>query len=184
MIIGSQLPTLAIDTYNKLSYNNSKFEYLQKEIVKLNVLIFFFWSVTQYIQVLFLLKIFNDPPKQNSQSCHWRENWLGPRVFSPSPPKYNLSKMARKLGENLGLPFWTNLSLCSVLAFVFWPLFLFSFFSSKLSPVQPLMASSSSFSSLPFCVHLLLFCLFRGFFFILLFSLICFGFFYLFFFFT
>ena len=73
--------------------------------------------------------------------------------------------MARKLGENMGLPFWTNLSLCSVLAFFFWPLFLFSFFSLKLSPVQPLMASSSSFSSLPFLCSSSSFLFILGFFF-------------------
>ena len=31
----SQLPTVAINTHNELSYNNSKFENLYKEIVKL-----------------------------------------------------------------------------------------------------------------------------------------------------
>ena len=31
----SQLPTMTINTHNELSYNNSKFENLQKEIVKL-----------------------------------------------------------------------------------------------------------------------------------------------------
>ena len=30
----SQLPTMTINTYNELSYNNSKFENLQKKIVK------------------------------------------------------------------------------------------------------------------------------------------------------
>ena len=30
----SQLPTMIINTHNELSYNNSKFENLQKEIVK------------------------------------------------------------------------------------------------------------------------------------------------------
>ena len=35
----SQLPTLAIDTHNELSYNNSKFENLYKKIVKLHVLL-------------------------------------------------------------------------------------------------------------------------------------------------
>ena len=43
----SQLPIMTINTYNELSYNNSKFENLQKEIVRFQI--FFFWSITQYI---------------------------------------------------------------------------------------------------------------------------------------
>ena len=38
----SQLPTMTINTHNELSYNNSKFENLQKEIVKFQFQIFFF----------------------------------------------------------------------------------------------------------------------------------------------
>ena len=48
------------------SYKNLKFENLQKKIVKLHVLNFFF--VDNSIYSIFLLKFFNDPPKQNSQS--------------------------------------------------------------------------------------------------------------------
>ena len=61
MIVGLYLPILAIDT------NNSKFEYLEGNCkISCIILFYFFWSVTRYIQVLFLLKFFNDPPKQNS----------------------------------------------------------------------------------------------------------------------
>ena len=51
----SQLPTMTINTHNELSYNNSEFENLQKNIVKFQ---FFFLSITRYIQVLFLLIFF------------------------------------------------------------------------------------------------------------------------------
>ena len=37
----SQLSTLTINTHNKLSCNNSKFENLYKEIVKLYLFLFF-----------------------------------------------------------------------------------------------------------------------------------------------
>ena len=37
----SQIPTMTINTHNGLSYNNSKFENLQKEIVKFH---FFFYQ--------------------------------------------------------------------------------------------------------------------------------------------
>ena len=67
-----QLPTMTINTHNELSYNNSKFENLQKEIVKFQKKKKL--SITRYIQVIFLLifvyKFFNDPLKQNSQSRH------------------------------------------------------------------------------------------------------------------
>ena len=54
----SWLPTLVINTSNKLSYNNSKFENLQKEIVKLH---FFFFLVDNliYLSSLFIKKKFN-----------------------------------------------------------------------------------------------------------------------------
>ena len=46
----SQLPTMAINTHNELSCNNSKFENLQKKIVKL----FFFFFVDNSIYSSFL----------------------------------------------------------------------------------------------------------------------------------
>ena len=55
----SQLSTLTINTHNKLSCNNSKFENLYKEIVKLNLLIFFFFLVGNSIYLSsFFTKIF------------------------------------------------------------------------------------------------------------------------------
>ena len=53
----SWLPTLVINTSNKLSYNNSKFENLQKEIVKLHF--FFLVDNLIYLSSLFIKKIFN-----------------------------------------------------------------------------------------------------------------------------
>ena len=52
----SYLLTMAINTHNEVPYNNSKFENLQKEIVKLKKKKK--GSITRYIQVLFLLIFF------------------------------------------------------------------------------------------------------------------------------
>ena len=47
----SQIPTMTINTHNGLSYNNSKFENLQKEIVKFH---FFFINNSIYSSSLFI----------------------------------------------------------------------------------------------------------------------------------
>ena len=73
----SQLPTMTINTHNELSYNNSKFENLQKEIVKFQKKKFWvnnsIYSSSLFINFC-LYKFFNDLPKQNSWSHHWEEN--------------------------------------------------------------------------------------------------------------
>ena len=48
---------MAINTHNKLLYNNSKFENFVEGNCKTSKF-FFFGSITQYIQVLFLLLLF------------------------------------------------------------------------------------------------------------------------------
>ena len=56
----SWLPTMKINTHNELSYNNSKFENLQKEIVKLHFFFFFFLvDKLLYLIYLFIKKNFN-----------------------------------------------------------------------------------------------------------------------------
>ena len=51
----SQIPTMTINTHNELSYNNSKFENLQKEIVKFH---FFFINNSIYSSSPFIIIIF------------------------------------------------------------------------------------------------------------------------------
>ena len=54
----SQLPTMVINTHNELLYKNSNLKTCRKKLLNFNFF-FFFWSITQFIQVLFLLIFFH-----------------------------------------------------------------------------------------------------------------------------